>query len=99
MSVETVESSSFSKRMLALVECNSRENVRKAEMLAALGSVQKEVVLVISYDKSVSMVDSKGEEIVLTEDSALPDYVVHPGLRALVGSAPGNKMIGDVMIP
>lgn len=57
----------------------------------------KDTAIVIDYDGAKAAVNGKGELIPFVKEDK--KHIVHEKVRGLQGSAPGNKIIGEVVIP
>lgn len=81
-------------RMLASYNDVGSRRKKVVEDMSSLD--EKEVAVVVDYDGAKAAVTVKGEVVEYNKTSR---DVVHPSLRAEQGSAPGNKHVGEIIIP
>lgn len=71
---------------------------RRVEAEKQLKSLEEEeTAIIVDYDGAKAAVNGKGEILPFNKDDK--KHIVNDKLRGLQGSAPGNKIIGEVIIP
>lgn len=71
---------------------------RRKEAKAQLSTLEdKETALIVDYDGCKAAVNGKGKLVSYNKDAN--KHIVHAKVRGLQGAAPGNKKLGEVVIP
>lgn len=99
MSLAELKAADFSERVSKLLGVSKGVGARRAAVRDQIRELPNgEIVLAVKYDNALTAINSEGEEVVVEKGERI-EHIVHPSLRAEIGSAPGNKTVAGVVIP